>query len=183
MSNLNYMLSSKNERDKFSLFENFNENYLDLVNELYFSTTENTNNNPQIVINNNIKNKNTKKNTNKNDKKKDKEAKNDNLQEDKNNSTLPFGDNSNKFHFTSLDLLLNPLRTPLPFEKWNPYEIALFESCICKFGKDFELFSLIIKTKSIGEIQEFYYSWEKSKYFKAWVATQIKKGKGINKLF
>lgn len=91
--------------------------------------------------------------------------------------------NENKFKFTSLDLLLNPLRSPFPFEKWSPYEIALFQACICKYGKDFELFKDIIKTKSIGEIQEFFIIWEKSKYYSAWVTTQIKRGKFPSKLF
>jgi hypothetical protein len=91
--------------------------------------------------------------------------------------------NDNKFKFTSLDLLMNPLRSHFPFEKWSPYEIALFQACICKYGKDFELFKEIIKTKSIGEIQEFFLIWEKSKYYSAWVTTQIKRGKFPNKLF
>ena len=130
------LINSDKDISKFILYEHYTENYLDFVNETYFTSIENTD-----------------------------------PEEEK------------RFKFTSLDFLLNPLRTPLPFEKWSPYEIALFESCICKYGKDFELFIQIIKTKNLGEIQEFYYTWEKSKYYSAWVATQIKKGKYPTKLF
>ena len=73
-----------------------------------------------------------------------------------------------KFKLSSLDFLLNPLRDPQPFEKWSPYEIACFEASICKFGKDFELINKIIRTKSISEIQEFYYQWEKTIYHEKW---------------
>lgn len=154
---INSNLNSKKELDNFSLFDSYKENYLDFVNEIYFSTPNSNNscNNKNTVLN----------------KKKPEEI------------DLAIGNTSNKFKFTSLDFLLNPLRASLPFEKWSPYEIALFEACICKFGKDFELFKTIIQTKNLDEIQEFYYCWEKSKYYDAWVTTQIKKGKYPNKLF
>ena len=34
------------------------------------------------------------------------------------------------FKFTSMDLLINPLRNKFVFETWSPYEIALFECCV-----------------------------------------------------
>ena len=40
--------------------------------------------------------------------------------------------NDDSFKFTSLDLLINPLRKSFPWETWSPYEIALFNCCICK---------------------------------------------------
>ena len=83
--------------------------------------------------------------------------------------------NESKFKLSSLDFLLNPLRTPMPFEMWSPYEIALFESCLCKFGRDFELIGKIITTKNKMEIQEFYYQWEKSKYHDVWLGNLYKK--------
>lgn len=49
------------------------------------------------------------------------------------------------FKFSSLDLLLNPLRKKHVFELWNPFEIALFESCVCKFNKNFDLYPKIVK--------------------------------------
>ena len=36
----------------------------------------------------------------------------------------------NSFKFTSLDLLINPLRKAFLWETWSPYEIALFNCCI-----------------------------------------------------
>lgn len=145
--------------DKYSFYDSHIEDYLDYVNELYFST-------PFLSKMKNNINKCFPINKKKNE-----------------DIDTAFGSSSNRFKFTSLDFLLNPLRTSLPFERWSPYEIALFEACICKFGKDFELFKIIIKTKNLDEIQEFYYCWEKSKYYDSWVTTQIKKGKYPNKLF
>ncbi len=87
---------------------------------------------------------------------------------------------STEFKMSSLDFLINPLRTPLPFEMWSPYEIALFEACLCKFGRDFELISKIITTKTRMEIQEFFYQWEKSRYHDLWLMNVYKK-RPINK--
>lgn len=80
-----------------------------------------------------------------------------------------------QFKFSSLDLLISPLRSQIPLEKWSPYEIALFNCCICKFGKNFEIFEKIIKTKRIDEILEFYSCWKNTKYYSAWKANCSKK--------
>jgi len=68
-----------------------------------------------------------------------------------NNINLPEENNleldnkkSNAFKFSSLDLLMNPLRKKYVFELWNPYEIALFECCVCKFNKNFDLYPKIV---------------------------------------
>ena len=74
----------------------------------------------------------------------------------------------NSFKFTSLDLLINPLRKTFPWETWSPYEIALFNCCICKFGTKFDLYLNIITTKKKEEIIDFYYTWKGSKYYKIW---------------
>jgi len=50
----------------------------------------------------------------------------------------------NLFKFSSLDLLLNPLRQKYIWETWSPYEVALFECCICKFGKNFDIYPKIV---------------------------------------
>jgi len=190
--NLFNLISSNQEIDKYNLYENFVENYLDLVNEMYFSSSKNeqvfqlnqNTNLDELSINQesditDIKEKDKEKKLKKT--KKDKKD-NSNQQKLNNFNGSVYSNNENKFKFTSLDFLLNPLRSQLPFEKWNPFEIALFQSCICKYGRDFELISYIIKTKSIEDIQEFYYSWEKTKYFEAWAQTQVKKGKNSTKL-
>ena len=52
--------------------------------------------------------------------------------------------NLNNFKFSSLDLLMNPLRKKHIFEMWNPFEIALFECCVCKFNKSFDLYLKIV---------------------------------------
>lgn len=52
--------------------------------------------------------------------------------------------NETGFKFTSLDLLINPLRQKFTWETWSPYEIALFHCCICKFGPKFDFFENIV---------------------------------------
>ena len=83
-------------------------------------------------------------------------------------------DNS-KFKFTSLDLLVNPLRKSFIWETWSPYEIALFNCCICKFGTNFDLYLNIITTKKKEEVIDFYFAWKSSKYYKIWKNKKYKK--------
>lgn len=84
------------------------------------------------------------------------------------------------FKFTSLDLLINPLRQKFTWETWSPYEIALFHCCICKFGPKFDFFNKIIKTKEKEEIIDFYCYWKCSKYYKIWKNNKHKKIKKMN---
>ena len=81
----------------------------------------------------------------------------------------------NKFKFTSLDLLVNPLRKSFIWETWSPYEIALFNCCICKFGTNFDLYLNIITTKKKEEVIDFYFTWKSSKYYKIWKNKKYKK--------
>lgn len=53
--------------------------------------------------------------------------------------------NGPAFRFTSLDLLINPLRQKFIWELWSPYELALFHCCICKFGTNFEFYENIVR--------------------------------------
>ena len=76
--------------------------------------------------------------------------------------------NDDSFKFTSLDLLINQLRKTFPWETWSPYEIALFNCCICKFNTNFDLYLNIITTKTKEEVIDFYYTWKSSKYYKMW---------------
>lgn len=64
----------------------------------------------------------------------------DNTQNSNENSN-----NTTGFKFTSLDLLINPLRQKFTWETWSPYEIALFHCCICKFGPNFDFFGDIVR--------------------------------------
>lgn len=93
------------------------------------------------------------------------------------NNNISVSNDENQFKLSSLDFLINPLRSPFPFEQWSPYEIALFQSCLCKFGKDFELIERIMKTKNKMEIQEFYLQYEMTKCHDAWVNNYKKKNK------
>jgi hypothetical protein len=61
-----------------------------------------------------------------------------------NNSKRQNQQNSNGFKFSSLDMLISPLRSKFTFEEWSPYEIALFECCISKFNKNFDYFEKIV---------------------------------------
>lgn len=55
---------------------------------------------------------------------------------------------SNDFQLSTLEMLTNPLRRPTPFEIWSPYEIALFEACMCKYGPVFAHYRKYIRTKT-----------------------------------
>ena len=58
--------------------------------------------------------------------------------------------------------------------------MALFTACICRFGKQFNLFApfvsglhqltLQIKTKTFKEVNEFYRCWKQTKYYRTWKA-------------
>ena len=88
---------------------------------------------------------------------------------------VPAAIDHTNFKFTSLDLLLNPLRQKFTWETWSPYEIALFHCCICKFGPKFHFFEKLIKTKTKEEIIDFYLYWKCSKYYKIWKNNKHKK--------
>lgn len=69
---------------------------------------------------------------------------------------------------STLDMLWNPLRANHIFEDWSPREIATFESCMCRFGKKFGLFTKFIRSKTTQEIIDFYYWWKSTSHFKIW---------------
>jgi hypothetical protein len=98
---------------------------------------------------------------------------------DKNEEAEADGLPPSVFKFSSLDLLINPLRQKFVFETWSPYDIALFECCVCKFGKSFDLYTRIIKSKSKEEIVNFYYYWKQSKYYKIWKNNRFRKTKPV----
>jgi hypothetical protein len=108
------------------------ENYLDVIHDSYFS-----NNDAQV---------NTEENNNMNNI----------YEQETNNSNTPscinipssnkktMNNSNNLFKFSSLDLLVNPLRQKYIWESWSPYEIALFECCVCKFGRNFDFYTKIV---------------------------------------
>lgn len=85
---------------------------------------------------------------------------------DPSKSWLDFG--ITDFHYTTLDVLWNPLRVSHVFEDWSPREIAIFETWICKFGKNFHEFPKFLRTKSTREVVDFYYCWKMTSRFKVW---------------
>lgn len=69
-------------------------------------------------------------------------------------------------------------------ELWSPKEVALFEACICRFGKHFHKFAnfvrdclltVQIKSKSQKEIIDYYFAWKKTHHYRCWKAKQDKR--------
>lgn len=70
--------------------------------------------------------------------------------------------------YPTIDSLISPLRKTSVWETWSPKEIALFESGICAFGKDFHQISKLIQSKDSCECVDFYYNWKKSAHYQMW---------------
>jgi len=70
-----------------------------------------------------------------------------------------------------LGRLTTPLRRPTVLDRWAPYEVALFESSICLFGKDFNAMAELMPGKTDQDVAEFYYLWKNSKNYARWRAT------------
>ncbi len=70
---------------------------------------------------------------------------------------------------TAVGYLTSPLRRPTVIEKWNPYEIALFEGALALHGKNFhKIHAQYVTTKSTKDIIEFYYIWKKTSHGRRW---------------
>jgi hypothetical protein len=73
-----------------------------------------------------------------------------------------------------LSMLLSPLRAEHDFgkgysESWSPKQIAVFESTLCQFGKNFDIVQKFLQgLKSKSEITRFYYLWKKTSHYRAW---------------
>ncbi|CAD8200552.1 unnamed protein product [Paramecium pentaurelia] len=67
-----------------------------------------------------------------------------------------------------LDILISPLRNDFPFETWTTKEIAIFECGMCRYGKQYEFLSHLIKTKNAQDIIQFYYFWKFTSHYKLW---------------
>jgi len=128
-NNLNQTSGSNNQKINAKLKQCF-EKYLDFVHSSYFSSFENMCINSSNQLNT-ILNQNQTTNY--------EPANNTQDENDELSKTV----NSN-FRFSSLDLLISPLRQKFPFESWSPYEVALFECCICKYYKSFDMFCRIV---------------------------------------
>mmetsp|Transcript_16918 Transcript_16918/g.48611 ORF Transcript_16918/g.48611 Transcript_16918/m.48611 type:complete len:288 (+) Transcript_16918:99-962(+) len=69
---------------------------------------------------------------------------------------------------TALGLLTSPVRRPTVVERWNPYEICVFEASMALYGKDFHEVARTVGTKTCKEVVEFYYVWKKTEHYKVW---------------
>ncbi|KAL3817365.1 hypothetical protein ACHAXA_005000 [Cyclostephanos tholiformis] len=91
----------------------------------------------------------------------------------------PFGYVSNVGQYpieqvTTLGYLKSPLRRPHSIvERWNPYEISLFEGALALCGKAFHMIRKAIETKSTKEIVEFYYVWKKTSHGRRWKSSYV----------
>ena len=62
---------------------------------------------------------------------------------------------------TTLGILRNPARPRQVLDEWAPKQVALFESAICIYGKNFYAIQKVIGDKSLKQVIEFYYLWKK----------------------
>jgi len=75
---------------------------------------------------------------------------------------------------TTLGYLTSPLRRPSIVERWNPFEISVFEACLANYGKDFYKASKHLgKGKTTKDVIAFYYIWKKTKHYKRWKADYV----------
>ena len=75
---------------------------------------------------------------------------------------------------STLASLLSAVRPHSVIDMWSPYEIAIFESAICVFGKKFNWISKLLKNKETTEVVEFYYLWKKTKNYVKWKDSYVK---------
>mmetsp|Transcript_6440 Transcript_6440/g.10540 ORF Transcript_6440/g.10540 Transcript_6440/m.10540 type:complete len:197 (-) Transcript_6440:115-705(-) len=68
----------------------------------------------------------------------------------------------------TLGYLVNPLRKRSVLEKWNPYEVSVFEASITLYGKNFNRIHKAIQSKTCKEVIEFYYAWKKTDHYQQW---------------
>jgi hypothetical protein len=78
--------------------------------------------------------------------------------------------------FHSIDSIQCPFRKRSPIEEWSLKEIALFESGIAAFGKDFHRIAKeCVKTKATNQLVDFYYRvWKKSAHYQTWKKSEQK---------
>lgn len=60
--------------------------------------------------------------------------------------------------YTTLDLLVSPIRRVSARESWSNREVAIFEAAMCKHPKEFGVIAALIKTKTVQQVVQFYYT-------------------------
>jgi len=61
------------------------------------------------------------------------------------------------FRHTTLASLLLPIGKTSVWDQWSSREVALFESALCQYGKNFDTVANCVGSKSTHEVVEFYY--------------------------
>lgn len=69
---------------------------------------------------------------------------------------------------SALQFIKSPVRRPTVFERWSPYEIAVFEAALGHYGKEFHRVQKEIGTKTTKEVVDFYYVWKKTTHYEGW---------------
>eukprot|EP00466_Bigelowiella_natans_P013201 jgi/Bigna1/133290/aug1.20_g7998 len=71
--------------------------------------------------------------------------------------------------YSTLEMLVSPLRKAQPMDSWSVSDVALFETGICKYGKDFYKIAQSIPGKKSGDVVNFYYGiWKHSQSGHKW---------------
>jgi len=83
---------------------------------------------------------------------------------------------------TTLGYLTSSLRRPQTIlERWNPYEISLFEGAIAMYGKKFHTIAKYLQQqqqqgsnrKCTKDVIEFYYIWKKTSHGRRWKTSYV----------
>jgi len=61
------------------------------------------------------------------------------------------------FRHTTLASLLLPIGRASVWDQWSAREVALFESALCQYGKNFDTVANCVGSKNTHEVIEFYY--------------------------
>lgn len=72
---------------------------------------------------------------------------------------------------TLLGYMESPLRRPSVWERWSPYEVAVFEGFLGLWGKRFCTLAKRLPHKSTKDVVAFYYVWKKTQHYQRWKQT------------
>ena len=73
-------------------------------------------------------------------------------------------------YFFFLLLLFQKCNNIAQVHQWNSHtDIALFESGVCSYGKDFaSIQKNVLPHKTVNEIVAFFYTWKKGSHYYMW---------------
>lgn len=82
-----------------------------------------------------------------------------------------------------LDYLVSPLKKDFEFELWSLKQIAVFECCICVFGKRFDLIESMVGGKDIDQVIKFYNFWKFTSHYRTWKKYQKKLSQNSSRIW